>query len=639
MCGIVGLLSPAEIDCSDWLTRSAAAMRNRGPDDAGFLFWKQSQLRLEQTRDVVAGEYQIAMAHRRLSIIDLSERGRQPMISADGRYALCFNGEIYNYKELREGLIKRGVRFLTETDTEVLLQSMILHGAACLEQLRGMFAFVFIDIDKREYLLARDCFGIKPLYYSHNSHGALAFSSERSALASLPWQNSEYRPQSLYNFLRFGVDDDSRTTLYEGVLQLPPAHYLSGKFADSSIAYPVSYWQPQIGSNLDVSFADAKEQLRSLFLNSVRLHLRSDVPIGAALSGGIDSSAIVCAMRYLEPNLDLHTFTYAPQGFHLNEEKWAHIVATETRAKEHLMDFSSADLVNDLDDLIKTQGGPFGSTSIYAQYKLFKKVSETPVKVMLDGQGGDEILAGYPIYFGAHLALLWKQGRMAEIWQLWKNRQTAAGGHKGAWLMGGAHLLPKPLIHMMRGMMGKELFPAYLNKDWFIDRDVIAGRLESSLDKKNGLPSLLWDTINRSGLPQLLHFEDHNSMRFSIESRVPFLDVDFVNFALSLPGHYHISKDGVMKHLFRETMKDILPAAIFQRKDKVGFHTPGGELLIQAAPWVENILENISPELREIINVNEVMKTWARVKNHELSNSKYQGFWRILCFIRAEQLA
>jgi asparagine synthase (glutamine-hydrolysing) len=469
--------------------------------------------------------------------------------------------------------------------------------------------------------------------------GGLAFASEIRALRSLEEWTGSFMPQSVYNFLRFGRADDSRSTLYADVFQIPPAHYATGSLDTPEKFLVHSYWKPAIGSRIDLSFTDAKERLRELFLESVSLHLRSDVPVGAALSGGVDSSSIVCAMRHLQPDMDLHTFTYAPKGFRYNEEHWAKLVSDHVRSTQHMMDFSGTEMLEDLDDLILTQGEPFGSTSIYAQYRLFREVGKTPVKVMQDGQGGDELLAGYPIYFGAHLAMLIRQGQWKEIAGLLRHHKTAGGGHRSGWLMAGTHLLPEGLQEMLRGWMGKELYPRYLRREWFEDRGVIPGRGEAALDVDgDGLPGMLWDTMHQATLPQLLHFEDHNSMRFSIESRVPFLHVDFVDFALSVKGSYHVGPQGEMKHLFREAMADLLPQPILDRRDKIGFHTPGGELLLGARDWVESILLNMPAELEAIIDSREAISTWEKVQRGELSNSQYQGFWRILCFARFQQL-
>ncbi len=578
---------------------------------------------------------QVGFAHRRLSILDLSPRGRQPMVSADAKYAICFNGEIYNYKELRREMEEAGVEFQTGTDTEVLMQLMIRQGAGALPRLRGMFAFAFLDLAERSVLLARDPFGIKPLYVTA-SEGTFHFASELRALEILTGGGWGFNKQVLYNFLRFAVGDDGTQTFFDGVVQIPPAHFLKISLDSPIAGIPERYWQIKIAEPVRISFSDAAAELRERFQQSIRLHLRSDVPVGAALSGGIDSSAIVGCMRVAEPDAEIHTFTYAPQGFAMNEEKWARQVAERTGVRQHLVDFSASDLAVDLDRLLQCQQEPFGSTSIYAQYRIFQSAKEHGVTVMLDGQGGDEILAGYPIYFAARLAGMVRRGEWRGLSGLWRNRAIAGGGHPLAWLMATEHLLPKSLANMGRRLVGKELFPDWMRRSYFEDTGIKAGRLEAPLDE-TGLRGVLAESLARTVIPQLLHFEDRNSMAWSVESRVPFLHVDVVEFALSLPEHYLLGNDGVTKKVFREAMRGLVPDAILNRTDKIGFQTPGNLMLMNAKPWVNSILADIPDAALEVIDPAGLSRLWKRVQEGSMQNDL--GLWKALCFVRWLQLA
>ncbi len=622
MCAIAGIITAEPQPQEAWLEAACRQMQHRGPDGQGRSYWRGGAWEGDG-----AAPSQVALGHQRLAILDLSARGHQPMQDASGRYALTFNGEIYNYLELRQELAAAGVSFQSDSDTEVLLQLLIHHGPVALARCRGMFALCLVDLEKGEFLLARDPFGIKPLYLT-SAPGRLAFASEIKALRPLPWVTDELRPQSLYNYLRFSVSDDSRTALEASIRQLPPAHYAVGRLSAPEALTPHCYWKPRLAWNTQISFADAAAEMRALFLASVRLHLRSDVAIGAALSGGIDSSAIVCAMRHLEPDLELHTFTYTPRGKDYCEEAWSNIVSQHTRSHQHLLDFTTEELVADLDRLLEVQEEPFGNTSIYAQHRVFREVSQTPVIVMLDGQGADETLAGYSVYLGAHLASLFHQGRWSDLWQHWRQRQDPAG-----WRMASLHVLPAWLQALARRATGKDLFPAYLNKAWFQKAGVTSGRLEAPLDA-TGVVGMLYDTINRSGLPQLLHFEDRNSMAYSIESRVPFLETDFVEFALSLPGDYHIGPDGTKKHIFREAMRGIVPAAILDRKDKIGFQAPGNELMLQAAPWIQATMDSGIAKSTPWLDLAGLQSVWKALERGELSNQQGQGFWRVICYLR-----
>ncbi len=633
MCGIAGILVKAPQLLQPWLEKAGHAMKHRGPDDWGYLSSDAETLTAGREIDRAAPAI-LGLAHRRLSILDLSERGRQPMLTPDGRAAICYNGEVYNYEELRAAMEQRGAVFRTGTDTEVILALLRSRGPECLRSFRGMFGFAFVDLDRQKLILARDFFGIKPLYYARWD-GGLAFASEMRALLALPQVDRTLDPQVLYNYLRFGVADDSRSTLFQGICQVKPGHYLEISLDDPSAVRETCYWQLEPGEPLRISFADAAAEMRERFLQSVRLHLRSDVPVGAALSGGVDSSAIVACMRKLEPDAEIHTFTYAPQGFELNEEKWARIVAERCGVKQHFIDFTAAELAADLDRLLETQEEPAGAAGIYAQNCIFRRAREQGVTVMLDGQGGDETLAGYPMYFGAKLAGMVRRGEWKRLWKLWRHRSEVGGGHQSAWLMAAGHLLPGWLEAGGRKLAGKELFPAYLKRSWFSDRGVRAGRLEAPPGKM-GVRGVLVETLSRTNLPPLLHFEDRNSMAYSVESRVPFLNPDMVEFALSLPEEYLISDQGITKSVFRQAMRGIVPDEILDRKDKIGFHTPGNLLLKEGRPWVEEILREMPASAAAFVDAGHLRAQWQRVLAGRAGND--HGFSRALFLLRWMQL-
>jgi asparagine synthase (glutamine-hydrolysing) len=340
-------------------------------------------------------------------------------------------------------------------------------------------------------------------------------------------------------------------------------------------------------------------------------------------------------MRHLEPDAEIHTFSYTPQGFALNEEKWARLVADKVGARQHFIDFTGAELAADLDHLLWAQEEPFGSTSIYPQNRIFKRARENGVIVMLDGQGGDEILAGYAIYFGAKLAGMARRGEWRRLWRLWRDRGRVGGGHRSAWFMAAGHLLPDWLGNAGRRLVRKELFPPWLRKSWFLERNVKPGRLERPLDK-SGVRGVLADTLTRTNLPQLLHYEDRNSMAHSVESRVPFLNVDIVEFALSLPEEYLISDDGITKKVFKAAMRGLVPDEILERRDKIGFHTPGTLLMQEARSWVESIVQAMPESAAAFVDARALREQWQRTLEGKTGND--HGFWRVLCFLRWVQL-
>ncbi len=603
MCGIAGFIN--RDNAGHALQRVPSALNlleHRGPDDAGYLAYSSRGITAGNrwTGDLTC-EPEAILLHRRLSILDLSQTGHQPMSSADGRYHLTYNGEIYNYLELREELARLGHVFRSRSDSEVLLAAYAQWGSDALTRLTGMFAFAILDTVSRKLFLARDFFGIKPLYYARTAAGFF-FASELKALLELASVNRSANPERLYLYLRFGMTDHGAGTLFSELQQLPPAHYLEISLDRPEAAVPVRYWTPGTDRDADLSLDEAASHLRNLFLKNVSLHLRSDVPVGAALSGGIDSSAIVAAMRYLEPSLEIHAFSYISDDPSLSEEKWVDIAASAARAGVHKVRPEPQELVDDLDILTYCQDEPFGSTSIYAQYRVFREAARMGIKVMLDGQGADEILGGYRPYMAARLASLIRRNRWTEAGRFLGRCSQWPGASK-PWLIAKTadYLLPRSLQAPLRKMIGRELMPAWMNEGWFARRGVAS----QVLDYSSGASVLKHDMLHdltETSLPYLLRYEDRNSMAFSIESRVPFLTPELVNFMLSLPDRYIVADDGCSKAVFRAAMRGIVPDAILDRRDKIGFATPERNWLGGLHSWMKHVLG--SDAAREIPALN-----------------------------------
>ncbi|MFM2062307.1 MAG: hypothetical protein RLZZ507_1977 [Cyanobacteriota bacterium] len=612
MCGIAGILkfdrSPIEPQLLKNLSNS---LHLRGPDDFGFLAWSgTSSVKISHDPDKLQDCW-LSLVHRRLSILDLSAAGSQPMVTPDGRYAIVFNGEIYNYLELKTELKSLGYTFNSHSDTEVLLTAYSHWGMQTLNRLVGMFAFAALDTHTRKLFLARDFFGIKPLYYAYFGNN-FAFASEIKTLLEIPGISPQANPQRIYDYLRFGLTDFGGETLFADIYQLPAAHYLEVALDSPEEVKPVRYWQVNLSDRLEISFAKAAEQLRDLFLDNVRLHLRSDVPVGAALSGGIDSSSIVMAMRYLEPDLDLHTFTYIADDSRLNEEKWADIVGKAANCIMHKIQPNATDLVTDLNHLIHVQDQPFGSTSIYAQHRVFQLAQSAGIKVMLDGQGADELLGGYRPYLAARLASMIRQGKFVKASEFLQKASSFPDMNKLRLLIaGGGFLLPDYLKAPARLLVGKEFTPPWLNIAWFAERDV---KFYSPIQHHQSdiLRQQLHQSLENSLLP-LLRYEDRNSMAYSIESRVPFLTPALANFIFSLPEEFIIARDGTSKAIFRQAMRGIVPDFILDRKDKIGFATPEQNWLTTLRPWVENVLNSETATQIPALNLPQVKAEWQAV--------------------------
>jgi len=618
MCGIAGWLrsgagAGAERDA---LRRASALLAHRGPDDLGFLGWRPGAAPRAGREPDVAGGAALALVHRRLSILDLSEAGWQPFISADGRHALVFNGEIYNYVELREELEKEGARFRSRSDTEVLLAALARWGAAALPRLVGMFAFAWLDTEARRLVLARDPFGIKPLFWARSA-GTFAFASEIPALLALQPLAPRANPRRLYDYVRFGITDHGGETMLEGVRQVPAAHALTLDLdvADAGAAPALArYVDLEPGEPLDLGFEEAAAGLRQRFLESVRLHLRSDVPIGTALSGGIDSSSLVATMRRLEgPRLELHAFSYVADDPALSEERWVDLAGAAAGAIVHKVKPGPEELVADLDDLLAAQDEPFGSTSIYAQYRVFRLARDAGIRVMLDGQGADELFAGYDPFVAARVATLLRRGRLGEAWRLARAVQARRGLALPPLLARAfGLLLPRALEGPARRLVGQELAPAWLDEGWFAARGVEG----AALGRRRGrdlLRARLADSLLETSLPMLLRYEDRNSMRFSIESRVPFLTVELARFALALPEAHVIDAQGTSKAVLRAAMRGIVPDAILDRRDKIGFATPERRWLGTLRPWVERVLASEAAARVPVLRLGAVRAEWTEI--------------------------
>jgi asparagine synthase (glutamine-hydrolysing) len=574
MCGIFGHFSNKSTqdiqEQNNILKLAADSLYHRGPDDNGL---ETFEIKSEEDKFIKL----LSLGHTRLSIIELSKKGHQPMSSSDDRYVIVYNGEIYNYKELRSELQELGHIFNTQSDTEVLIAAWSQWGPESLIKLIGMFAFAIFDKTDQTLTLARDAFGIKPFFYRNNGDN-LYFASELPALIKLIPEKLNINLQRSYDYLVHNSYDSNSDTFFQEINHLLPAHFITFDLKNVSKSKPVCWWKPNITTNPNLSFEEATQRLRNLFLDSVKLHLRSDVPLGVALSGGIDSSAIASVVRYLEPNIPLNTFSYIASELNISEEKFIDLLNEKLNARSFKVTIQEHEIYEDFDDMILKQGEPFASTSIYAQYRVAKLIKETGVTVVLDGQGADEILAGYFGYPGHRLlSLIETRGwiaahKYAKCWGRLPGKN---------YLLAWKYLLQLKLGDWFYNFLSKKTArdykPKWLNINYLNKYGVRFKKKRIRLSKENRgqrVKEALAYALTKEGLPSLLRHSDRNSMAFSIESRVPFLTIPIVDFLLSLPENYLISDEGVTKHIFREAMRGIVPDSILDRKDKIGFATP-----------------------------------------------------------------
>jgi asparagine synthase (glutamine-hydrolysing) len=531
LCGVVALDRPPERAAVErWLDELA----HRGPDGRGVL-----------SADGVC------LGHLRLAIIDLSDAGLQPF--EDHGLQLLHNGEIYNYLELRAELQAKGHRFRSQTDTEVILAAYREWGERCVERFNGMWAFVLWDAQRRTLFCSRDRLGVKPFYYR--------LDGDRFAFASEPWplRRGGANLRAVRDYLEQGYLDQGDETFFDGVVRLPPAHSLT--FGPDGLKL-TRYWSLE---RRDPP-SDPAGAVRETFLDAVRLQLRSDVPVGTCLSGGLDSSSIAVAVAHHgHDHQKTVTAYFEDEGF--DERPYARAVVERTGAEAHWISFTAEDLVENLPAIVQAQGEPFGSTSICAGWYVMREARRAGLKVMLDGQGGDEILAGYRAFFGYRLSDLLRAGRVGEAAGELRAFAEVNGPRWAAVALVNPHVPERLRLAARARLRGSGTLAAPE-----LRRLEPAGR-ENGAAFPDRLRRQLHLVLTRRGLPELLRYEDRNSMAHSLEARVPFLDHRLVELAFALDGSELIRR-GETKSVLRRALADLLPPTVRSRRDKLGFVTP-----------------------------------------------------------------
>jgi asparagine synthase (glutamine-hydrolysing) len=500
------------------------------------------------------------------------------MSSEDGRYWIVYNGEIYNHVELRAELESLGIGFQSRSDTEVIIQSYRQWGAGCLRRFNGMFAFVLFDLLERRMFCARDRYGIKPLYYWFRPGAHIAFASEIKQFMSLPGWRAVVNGQRAYDFLNWGILDHTRETLFSDVKQIRGGECVTFFIDHLGSDLPIERWYEVSPEPFAGDLEGAAIAFRNVFEDSVRIRLRSDVPVGSCLSGGLDSSAIVCMADRLLPQRNresLHkTFSAFSEVKEYDESAYVRQVVEKTNVEGHHTYVRFEGLPGAVDSILWHQDEPFESTSVYAQWEVFGLAQQAGMKVLLDGQGADEILGGYEAFFAFRFAGLLRSFKWNRLWSEMKDTQEGKGF--GAFLMIKEILnvlLPESLRQPLRKWAGK---PSSSAPSW-LDAKLLGAKTGDPFAPGGRSPSdiraLSISQLTSTHLPMLLHWEDRNSMAHSIESRLPFLDYRLVQMALGLPEECKLSQ-GMTKRVLREAMMGLLPDGVRQRKDKMGFFTP-----------------------------------------------------------------
>jgi asparagine synthase (glutamine-hydrolysing) len=606
MCGIVGIIGNHHTFPVDRFLEMRDSIAHRGPDDAGT--WESP------TGTALLGS-------RRLATLDLSESGHQPMEDKSTGLVIVFNGEIYNYLELAAELAGKGCCFQSRSDTEVLLKSYHTWGTECLNRLNGMFSFAIWDERQQVLFVARDRFGEKPFfYYLDDDRQFLAFGSEIKALVAGRFFQPRPDLSSVYGYLVNREMDSRSETMFAGVSSLPAANALLFSWRDRSVK-TWRYWD--LNPEREVRLPDARqysEQFLEILSDSVRIRRRADVPVGSSLSGGLDSSTIVGLIARNGGNGRQETFSARFSDPQFDEGKHIELVTRWANVKSHHVYPDPNRLPEEVEALTWYQDEPFYSTTIYAQWCVMRLAKECGVTVLLDGQGGDEVLAGYHHYFAAYYLNLLRRLQFSKT--VFSLKSYVASHGRSLLPIVVAGLLPVTLRSAVTQWLRPRALPEDFKAKW--------RRRPAQTNQKFRDPvhQSLYATLTQTSLPELLRYADRNSMAFSREVRLPFLDHRLVEFLFAIPVDQKISGH-TTKVILRNAISGIVPEAIRNRKDKVGFAPP--EVSWLRGPlclWVEEVISSAEFRHREWCDAAAVDSAWKRFKKGE--GGLHTSIWRWL---------
>lgn len=623
MCGIAGIISSdSTLVTKERINKMTHSIAHRGPDGEGY--W-------------INTDGNVAFGHRRLAIIDLTRDAAQPMHLLTGaspsanandiRYTITYNGEIYNYIEIKTTLKKKGYRFHSKSDTEVILAAYDYWNKDCLDHFDGMFSFAIWDNTEKTLFAARDRFGEKPFYYYEDAIQFI-FGSEMKAIwtAGIAKETDQ---KMLLNYLTLGYVQNSNNkeqTFFENIYALPPGHYLQ-------ISLPVlraqihKYWDIDKEKSEKISTSGAIEKFTHLFTKSVDIRLRSDVPVGTSLSGGLDSSAIAATIHQLQRNNNrLQTFSAVFPGFEKDESTRIQTIVKKFNLKNFQVAPNAAGLIKDFEMLCYHQEEPFGSSSVYAQFKVFELAKQQQVKVLLDGQGADETMAGYHNYIHWYLQQLLGRNKFAAALKekrIFQKKNTPFTWGIKNYLA--AFLPTQASIQLERNEYAKVVRQPDINPDYIYS---LRGREWEGIHKPiiTKLNDVLYFSTCKMGLEELLRFADRNSMAHGREVRLPFLNHELVEFIFSLPAHFKIH-EGWTKWLLRNAMNKKLPFDIVWRNDKIGFEPPQHQ-------WMQNktLQEYVYESKKKLVNNRILKKEVLDKKVLPLNAHEKDNFdWRYLC--------
>ena len=602
MCGISGFYSPGRPLATIGVEAAHRTMRHRGPDDEGFVVFQGNRWVPCRGQDSIAeyhslpflesiGQVELLLGHRRLSIIDLSPAGHQPLVHPSERFALVFNGEVFNYLELRSELQALGVVFRTQTDTEVVLHAYAQWGKAAFARFNGMWALALWDAQEQRLLLCRDRFGVKPLYYAERQ-GAVYFASEMKALRAWPGLRFEPHRPAIDAYLQSCLLNHCSETFWDGLFEVLPGHWM--EWGGDRRVLTECYWpySPEIGS---WTYDDALGRFGELFEDSLRLRMRSDVEVGTLLSGGLDSNTIVCTLYRLGLIRDntFKSFSAVFEDQRFSEEQYIRETLRRVPLEPHFIYPRAEDVRSDLPRVLDHLEEPFRSLSVYSQFKIYERMrQDTQVRVVLNGQGADELFAGYSYHYSWLFCELALEGRLSRLTEeVRRYRQE-----RGISFLGVAAGIASSFLHRVR------------SGETFSRR--------------------LFNELKVAPLREYLKYDDRTSMSASVEARAPFLDYRLVEFAYSLPPEFKIF-EFENKRLERDYANNLVPPEIVQRRDKMGFISPQEIWQRQElGPWLDETFRDLD-DLRDWMPVAR-----ARALYRDYRSGRSQAWakvWRYFC--------
>lgn len=586
MCGICGIISFTDKPIEEnRILKIINTIKHRGPDDEGYFI-----------------DNKIGLGHVRLSIIDLTEAGHQPMYSNDNNYVIVYNGELYNYLELKKEL-SSGYEFISSTDTEVILAAYREWGEKCLSRFNGMFAFAIYDKQKEVIFAARDRYGIKPFYY-YQDEETFVFCSEIKGILSIMNNKAVLNEEALYDFVVFNRTDHSASTCFKNIYNLRPGHFVIINPSAKTVNRSIWYFLPEIEKK-KIDKENCIKELYDKLLNSIKLHLVSDVPVGSALSGGIDSSGIVSLMKEVLPStnqISAFSAVYDP-NWEKDETKYINEIVKSKDLKLHLVYPVAEELHKEIDELIYHQEEPFASASMFASWKVYEEANKRNIKVLLNGQGADELFAYdyMAAFYFQELFYKIKWIKLIKEILLFHKKQAASGFTLKLFLfLISPEFLKNKLITFSDNLVNKEFFKKYINQSDF-NRDFFNSRNLNENVRNHLLMKL----------HHLLRIEDKNSMRFSVEARVPYLEYQLVEYAMNIPSKYKVYK-GEVKYILKQSLKKLLPKLIFERNNKIGYETPMDKWFRSEclANEVESMLKEENQVMERYLNITYIRQKW-----------------------------